>query len=282
MPRMLALPLEVLWRHPPGAATAVNTPTTDDIFDRWLAAASTRYLADLTMPELTRALRALSSCYVERRAQLASGQALASAGKRAAFALFYAPLHFMTVDRIARELLRADDNPSEGSRASRITVDLGCGTGAAGAAWALATGAGRVEGYDINPWAAREARWSYDAMGLHGSTHRVPIDQVRWQKRPTDMIAAFVLNELADETREAVRPALYQAARDGHRVLLVEPIAKGAARWWTDWHREALVEGGRADEWRFRVELPELLGRLDRAAGLDHRELTARSLALGF
>jgi SAM-dependent methyltransferase len=260
----------------------VNTTTTDDILDRWLAEASKRYLADLTMPELTRALRALSSCYVERRSQLASGQALASAGKRAAFALFYAPLHFMTVDRIARELLRADDNPSEGSRASRITLDLGCGTGAAGAAWALATGAGRVEGYDINPWAAREARWSYDAMGLHGSTHRVPIDQVRWQKRPADMIAAFVLNELADETREAVRPTLFQAARDGHRVLLVEPIAKGAARWWTDWQRETLVEGGRTDEWRFTVELPELLGRLDRAAGLDHSELTARTLALGF
>ena len=86
----------------------------------------------------------------------------------------------------------------------------------------------------------------------------------------------------ADGTREAVRPALFQAARDGHRVLLVEPIAKGAARWWTDWHRETLVEGGRADEWRFKVELPELLGRLDRAAGLDHRELTARTLALGF
>ena len=266
----------------PDAATAVNTTTTDDILDRWLAAASERYLADLTMPELTRALRALSSCYVERRSQLASGQALASAGKRAAFALFYAPLHFITVDRIARELLHGDDEPSEESRLSRITLDLGCGTGAAGAAWALATGAARVEGYDINPWAAREARWSYHAIGLKGSTHRVPIDQVRRQKDPADMIAAFVLNELADETREAVRPALFQAARDGHRVLVVEPIAKGAARWWADWHRETLAEGGRADEWRFRVELPELLGRLDRAAGLDHRELTARTLALGF
>ncbi len=235
------------------------------------------------MPELTRALRALSSCYVERRSQLASGQALASAGKRAAFALFYAPLHFITVDRIARELLRADDEQApEGSRVSRITLDLGCGTGAAGAAWALATGAGRVEGYDINPWAAREARWSYNAMGLQGSTHRVPIDQVRWQKEPADMIAAFVLNELADETREAVRPTLFQAARDGHRVLhrradrprrgpLVDRLAPGNAG-----------RGGRADEWRFRVELPELLGRLDRAAGLDHRELTARTLALGF
>ena len=37
----------------PDAATAVNTTTTDDILDRWLAAASERYLADLTMPELS-------------------------------------------------------------------------------------------------------------------------------------------------------------------------------------------------------------------------------------
>ena len=267
----------------PEASTAVNTTTTNDTLDRWLAAASERYLADLTMPELGRALRALSSCYVERRAQLASGLALATAGKRAAFALFYAPLHFITVDRIARELLApSDDDVPEGLPAQRITIDLGCGTGAAGAAWALATGASRVEGYDVNPWAAREARWTYSEMGLQGSTHRVPIDQVRWQKGPADMIAAFVLNEMPDEAREAVRPALFQAAREGHRVLIVEPIARGAARWWADWHRETLVEGGRVDEWRFGVELPELLGRLDRAAGLDHRELTARSLALGF
>jgi len=220
---------------------------------------------------------------VERRAQLASGQALASAGKRAAFALFYAPLHFITVGQIARELLHADEeDPSEKPPLSRVTLDLGCGTGAAGAAWALATGDGRVEGFDINPWAAREARWTYGAIGVQGATHRVPMDQVRWQKGAADIIAAFVLNELADDAREAVRPVLFQAARDGHRVLIVEPIARGAARWWADWHRETLIEGGRADEWRFRVDLPELLRRLDRAAGLDHRELTARSLALGF
>lgn len=269
--------------RPPEAWTAVHTTTTNDTLDRWLTAASERYLADLTMPELARALRALSSCYVERRARLTSGQALASAGKRAAFALFYAPLHFITVDQIARQLLTpADSGPSEEEQISRVTLDLGCGTGAAGAAWALAKGDPRVEGYDINPWAAREARWTYSAIGLQGSTHRVPIDQVRWQKGPCDMIAAFVLNELPDAAREAVRPALFEAARDGHRVLIVEPIAKGAARWWADWHRETLVEGGRADEWRFQVELPELLERLDRAAGLNHRELTARSLALGF
>jgi len=38
--------------------------------------------------------------------------------------------------------------------------------------------------------------------------------------------------------------------------------------------------GGRADEWRFRIELPAIVAKLDRAAKLDHRELTARSLWL--
>ena len=94
-------------------------------------------------------------------------------------------------------------------------------------------------------------------------------------------IATAVVAQV-DRISPSAEDLLFQAARDGHRVLLIEPIARGAARWWADWHREALVEGGRADEWRFQVELPELLTRLDRAAGLDHRELTARSLALGF
>jgi predicted RNA methylase len=256
--------------------------TDSGVLERWLTAASDRYLADLTMPELTRSLRALSSCYVERRARLTTGQALASAGKRAAFALFYAPLHFLTVERIARALgVATDPQAPIASRTPRITLDLGCGTGAAGAAWTLVAGADRVEGYDINPWAVREARWTYGAIGVRGATHRVPIDQVRWQKGPYDMIAAFVLNELPDQAREALRPALFQAAREGHRVIVIEPIARGVARWWTDWHRDVVAEGGRADEWRFRLELPDLLRRLDQAAGLDHRELTARSLALG-
>ena len=61
-----------------------------------------RHLANLTRSEVARALRALSSCYVERRTKLASGAALEGAGKRAAFALFYGPLHFATVDHIVR------------------------------------------------------------------------------------------------------------------------------------------------------------------------------------
>ena len=57
--------------------------------------------------------------------------ALDSAGKRAAFALFYAPLHFIAVTEVIRALATSREAPA-------TILDLGCGTGAAGAAWALA------------------------------------------------------------------------------------------------------------------------------------------------
>jgi hypothetical protein len=252
-------------------------------FENWLAAAEKRYLADLTGPELTRALRALSSCYVERRRKLATGDAIATAGKRAAFALFYGPLHFLTIREVAREVLgaRPDDGPLKGGGVPRRVVDLGSGTGAAGAAWALGSGAA-VDGYDINPWAVGESGWTYRTLGLEGTAHRVSVDKVRFPKAPADILAAFVLNELPALVRDAMKSRLMAAARDGHRVLLVEPLARGAAPWWPDWERDVTAVGGHANEWRFRVELPDLVRRLDTSAGLDHRELTARTLTAGF
>src|SRR5258705_423315 len=150
-------------------------------FDQWISELEKRHLADLRIAEVTRALRALSSAYVERRhTRLRSssfgGQAvgrgpLGSAGKRAAFALFYAPLHFLAASHVIGSLDGAiEPSPS-------AILDVGCGTGAAGAASASAA-------------------------------------------------------------------------------------------------------GGRADEWRFAVDLPPLLRTLDKAAGLNHRELTVRSLWL--
>jgi hypothetical protein len=91
-------------------------------FAAWIAALDARHLATLTPSEVARALRALSSCYVERRDKLAGGQALATAGKRAAFALFYAPIHFLLTQQMVRALAPAP---------ARVTdlLDLGCGTG---------------------------------------------------------------------------------------------------------------------------------------------------------
>src|SRR4029077_351548 len=135
-------------------AVKLSHMSDDDRVSAWLEALEKRHLADLTPSETARALRALSSCYVERRAKLARGGALDSAGKRAAFALFYAPLHFL----VTREILRAVPGALNGVREVQ---DVGCGTGSAGAAWALESGAVSIRGFDANAWAVTEARWTY-------------------------------------------------------------------------------------------------------------------------
>src|SRR3954470_13269063 len=98
-----------------------------------MAALEAKHLAALTFSEVSRALRALSSTYVERREKLAAGAALSGAGKRAAFALFYGPLHFLLLAHIV-------DNLPGAKTDVQTLVDLGCGTGASGAAWAMACG----------------------------------------------------------------------------------------------------------------------------------------------
>jgi len=229
-----------------------------------------RHLAELTFPEVSRALRALSSTYVERRNKIGDGAALSGAGKRAAFALFYAPLHFLLVQRIASELPRATDE-------SDIVVDLGCGTGAAGAA----LGTTRVIGVDRNVWALGEASRTYRAFGLASKTHRADAASFALPKARMSVVAAFTMNELPDASRDALLARLLDRARvNGDSILVVEPIARGAARWWDKWRAAFEAAGGRADEWRFAPDLPPIVEKLDRAAGLNHSELTGRSLWL--
>src|SRR5580765_2437240 len=131
-----------------------------------MRALETRHLADLTFPEVSRALRALSSAYVERRERLREGAALAGAGKRAAFALFYGPLHYLLLREIVRALPGA-------TAVGPTLVDLGCGTGAAGAGWATAGDRRpRLLGIDRHPWALAEAARTYRAFGLAARTER--------------------------------------------------------------------------------------------------------------
>ena len=61
----------------------------------------------------------------------------------------------------------------------------------------------------------------------------------------------------------------------------IEPIARGVTPWWNAWRSALEPIGGQARDWRFRVERPALLRDFDKSAGLDHRELTARSLGVG-
>src|SRR5213594_2831073 len=102
----------------------------NDDFARWFEALEKRHLRNLNFSEIRRGVQALSSLYVSRRQRLDRNSALDGAGKRAAFAMFYGPLHFLLV----REIVRALDArvPAEMS-----LIDVGCGTGVAGAAWAL-------------------------------------------------------------------------------------------------------------------------------------------------
>jgi SAM-dependent methyltransferase len=243
-------------------------------FEEWVAALEARHLANLRLPELTRALRALSSAYVERRNAVRGG-ALDSAGKRAAFALFYAPLHFVTATHVIRALDEATTTPPSS------VLDLGCGTGAAGAAWALAChGLPRVTGLDRHPWAIDEARWTYRILELKGSARQGDIVRLPRLERGNAIVAAYVLNEVAPEVRNKVLDQLLAAADHGVRVLILEPIARAVAPWWNDAAAQAVKAGGRMDQWRFRAQLPSLLQTLDTAAGLDHRELTVRSIWL--
>ena len=239
-------------------------------FSSWIAALDDRHLSELTTKEAARALRALSSCYVERRARLAEGAALATAGKRAAFALFYGPLHFLTT----REVVRALAPPVA------TLTDLGCGTGAAGAAWALESNVA-VTGFDRHPWVVEEANWTYKALGVRGRARKAEIDHVTLPPGPgSAILAAYAINELTDATRRTLLRRMLEAGGAGARVLIIEPIARRPVPWWTEWSEAFANQGGRADEWRFAVSLPDRQLRLARAAGLRPRELTARSLYL--
>ena len=140
-------------------------------------------------------MRALSSAYVERReSALADHKALDGAGKRAAFALYYGPLHFLLVQHIVKELA-ASISPG-------TVVDLGCGTGVAGAAIALsATPPLRVLGFDTHPWTLDEARFTYKAFGLQSDVRRTHAAKVRFPKDTSIVVAAFVVNELNENDR---------------------------------------------------------------------------------
>lgn len=245
---------------------------SEEALARWMAALEQRHLRALTFSEVRRALQALSATYVERRSKLPSGGALEGAGKRAAFALFYGPLHFLTVREVVRALGAA-------GRPASAVLDLGCGTGASGAAWALeARPLPPVHGIDRSGWAVDEARWTLRRLGLRGTAEVGRAEQARLPARGGAVLAAFTLNELDEAARERLLGRLLAAP--GVDVLVVEPIAGRVSPWWPPWAERVALAGGRADEWRFRVPLPALVARLDRAAGLDHAELTARTLWL--
>jgi predicted nicotinamide N-methyase len=244
----------------------------DARFAAWMTALEARQLADLRLTEVSRALRALSAAYVERRGRLVRGAALDGAGKRAAFALFYGPTHYLLARHIVRTLGAADPAPAR-------VLDLGCGTGVIGAAWALAgSGPTVVTGLDRHPWAVDEARWTYKALGVDGEAHRGDVGRPAQRRPPDAVVAGFVLNELDQASRDAAMAELEGFASRGAAVLVIEPIARMVAPWMDRWAKTAAATGARHDEWRLAADLPGIVLQLAQSSGLDRRELTARSL----
>lgn len=238
-----------------------------DPFEAFFAALEARHRRELELTEIRKGVQALSSLYVHRRGRL--DRLRAGAGKRAAFALYYGALHFLVVRQIVRAI--------EGPRPRRI-LDLGCGTGAAGAAWALESGAA-YEGIERSGWAAEEGRWTLRALGVEGRIVRRDLAGLQLPGEQAGILLAFTANELAEGERTALLHRLLSANARGAFVLVVEPLSRRiAGSWWDAWRAAFVAAGGRADEWRFALDLPPTLALLDRAAGLDHRNLTARSL----
>jgi hypothetical protein len=250
--------------------------------DSWLDALDARHTRDMRRQDLLKAIRALSARYVERRSEIGRRSPIDSPGKRAAFAVFFAPLHFL----IAREIVRA-----LGDRATSVDqlVDLGCGTGVVSAAWSLERD--RVQsilGIDRDRWSLSEADWNWRRMNVRGRVRQGDLVRLAIHfARPASagdvsraLVAGWSVNELTADARAELLSALMRLSATGTAVLLIEPIARRAVPWWPEWVSAFARAGGRADEWRFDVALPDRLAEFSEAAGFRREALTARSLWL--
>jgi hypothetical protein len=252
-----------------------------DRLDHWLLALEARHRSELTSAEFLKAVRALSARYVERRADLPGRSALDSAGKRAAFAAFYAPLHFLTTSAVVRSL-GAETRPLQS------LLDLGCGTGVASAACAIAfERRPSIQGVDRNSWAIQESRWNWQQLGVTGRARRgdlvVALEDLVQQDRPSrtlGIVAAWSVNELPSLARARVLRALLAAARLGAFILILEPLSRAATPWWDEWASAFTAAGGRSDQWKFEIALPSALAAIDRAAGFRREALGAKTLSI--
>jgi len=250
-------------------------PEIERRFQAWITSSAAREA--LSFQEVRRGVQALSARYVEGRSQdgIAAG-ALAGAGLRVAFASFYAPLHFLVASAAAAAL------PGTWRDGALRVVDLGAGTGAVGAALALACGATRVLALDRSAWALGEARRSFAALGVAGRTRRVELPAGVPRTRPGDLLCAgWTLNECRPELRARIVTQLTRALGAGARVIVLEPLARAAAPWWDELAAELVPRGFASELHKCSIERPDWIERLDEASGLDHREIGARVLWAG-
>ena len=244
-------------------------------FDAWLAATVARHTTDLEFRELRKGAQALSWLYVERRGEVdLAARAVDGRGKRAALATYYAPLHFLAAQHALARIGAARLGPVH-----RI-FDLGCGTGATGAAAARTLDCANVVAIDRSGFALSEARLTYAAFGLLSQTKRAQLPGALPRPAPGALwVLGWAVNELDERSRNDLGERLVRAIESGVRLLLLEPLAGGVVPWWSEWCAELAALGVVDLESKARVELPEWIARVDRASGLDHRVIGARVLA---
>jgi hypothetical protein len=253
-----------------------DAPSADPV-PSWVDAVIDRHTRGFTRSEFLKSVRALSARYVERRAELPSRSVLDSAGKRAAFAGFYAPLHLITARAVARAIAVS---------VSRHVTDLGCGTGAAGAGLVLAGDTRTaVSGVDMSSWALQEAAWNWRELRLSGRTRRDDLVQAAARlvidRRPAHeltLVLGWSVNELPTEARARLLEALTTLVGDGAGLMLIEPIARSHAPWWPQWVDRLAPLGAATMDWKAAVELPERLADIDKEAGFRRDTLSARVL----
>ena len=247
-----------------------------DPFTRWIAALEARHFAELTFPEVSRALRALSSTYVERRQKLAEGAALVGRrqARRVRAVLRTAPPSARASHR--REPSRGDANHPDAHRSRVRHGRVRRGVGArVRAACRASSGSIAIRGR-LPRRATPTARSGSPRPSAAATSRPRPRSTARprFSRRSRS-------NELADPARDALLPRLLDRARQRRS----RPRRRAARRL-----RRALVEEvagrvrvGRRPRRRMaaaRTELPPIVEKLDRAAGLNHREITGRSLWL--
>ena len=250
-----------------GTMSSPDTPPVQHWIDRLFA----RHERELTFREISRGLAALTQDYVQKRQRLQK-DAFEGRGKRAAFACYYGPVHFLLLQRVFAALDVAATAPLP-------ALDLGCGTGVAGAAWARCWNpAPPVTGVEPNGWSLAEARETWRDLGLQGRPVGGPLEKLRWPRGPQAILGAYVVNELSIEGRLALQKELLRQIQQGSAVFIVEPLATRIVPWWFDWTEAFKPAGGRIDEWRYSLDLPERVALLGKAGGLDPREHGCRTL----
>lgn len=250
-------------------------------FDAWLADAVQRHSRELEFREIRKGVQAVSRLYVERRPGVDLGaRALEGRGKRAALATYFGPLHFLTVHHLLTAV-----GPARLGTVRRV-LDLGCGTGAAGAAVAATLAASdapaeppSIVGLDRSGYVLAEARHTYAHFGLAAQTLRGQLPAAIPEAGVGDLLVfGWSVNELSDRARRELRETILQALGRGARLLLLEPLAGPASPWWCAWAQGLSPLGVEEPRHKFPLALPEWIARLDKAAGLDHRTLGARVL----